>query len=304
MTFLPWLHCLIESVPTYNLVYTPDKEFRSFAREALELERRQMAEHGTEKPQDIMAHLLAPLPNRQASQEIELTEHELVSDALILILGGSDTTTSTSIHMLWRLAQDLDVQETLFSAILAADPDPANPLSAETVAKIPYLEAFINETLRLHPPGATGLPRLVSEEGLQLEDGLFIPPHTNVSTPTYTLQRDVRNFSAPESFVPQRWMLNTVTETPKTTATSEVLLNRQAFIPFGAGPYGCPGKALAYLEMKMLIANLVRQFEIRYAEEADAQEIDRKMRDEWRDYITTHAAELPVRFVERSVSCR
>lgn len=249
-----------------------------------------------------MAHLLAPNTERQKVPEMELTERQMISDAFILILGGSDTTTSALIHTVWRLAQYPTVQQTLFNAIRAADPDPEELLSAETVSKIPYLEALINETIRLHPPGASGMPRLVPEDGLQLEDGLFIPPHTNVSTPTYTLQRDARNFSDPELFLPERWMSRSATELQGPTPPGQIQLNRRAFLPFGAGKYGCPGKAIAYMEMKLVIANLIRRFEIRYPQHADVVEINRRMETEWKDIITARAAELPVCFVERSAS--
>lgn len=78
-----------------------------------------------------------------------------------------------------------------------------------------------------------------------------VPEETQIFTPTYTMQRDPRYFSNPTAFLPERWTAN----------SSAGIHNTAAFLPFSAGPTICAGKALAMLEMRMLLVWLVQRFE-------------------------------------------
>lgn len=73
---------------------------------------------------------------------------------------------------------------------------------------------------------ASGLQRLTPAEGLILKSGVHIPGNTVLSTPTYVLHRDPRNFSHPNDFVPERWM----------ESSKETVHNSKAFSAFGFGP--------------------------------------------------------------------
>lgn len=57
-----------------------------------------------------------------------------------------------------------------------------------TLATLPYLQAVINETLRLCPSQMTGGNRVTSDEGLWIDDR-FIPPNTKIAAPKYSIMR-------------------------------------------------------------------------------------------------------------------
>jgi cytochrome P450 len=67
------------------------------------------------------------------------------------------------------------------------------------------------------------------------------------------MQTDPRYFSEPTLFVPERW------DDTRRDPTWEH--NLKAFIPFSLGQYGCPGKGLAYLEMRLFLVKVLRNFE-------------------------------------------
>ena len=62
---------------------------------------------------------------------------------------------------------------------------------------------------------------------------------------------DPRAFVQPKDFIPERW-----------TTRPELVLRKDAFVPFGYGTYGCAGRALAMLQMRMVLAMIIKRFEI------------------------------------------
>jgi len=94
------------------------------------------------------------------------------------------------------------LQEELDEA-LGNDDDPIAP--SEIVKRLPYLDAVINEALRLHSTSSMGLPRLVPEGGLHVS-GKFFPEGTVLSVPSYTIHRDPEIWGNDvEAFRPERW---------------------------------------------------------------------------------------------------
>lgn len=314
MMALPWLHCLLSAIPNIG-IYRADLEFRYFVEWTLNLRSQtrgmdldeerlgqsMMAE--TKRPSDVMSHLLSPLPEPRSSEDVKLTYTQIVSDAVILLLAGTDTTTSASINALYRLARHPEIQSTIFSCIASFGPEvreQGDLLTADQVAKLAYLEAFITETLRLHTPAATGLPRVVPSTGLTLDDGTYIPPKTSVSSPPYSLHRDPRFFRSPLLFLPERWLSEGAVGPDGIVPRPDMVVDKRAFIAFGAGPYGCPGKKLAYVEMKMLLANLIQKFEILFSEGMTVEEMDRKVETGWKDYTSLQPGKIELRFIART----
>ena len=98
--------------------------------------------------------------------------------------------------------------------------------SYEKVKAISYLDAIINETLRLKPAVPGGVPRVTPASGLQIDE-VFIPGDTNVIVPAYAIQRDPRYFEDPDTFIPERW----------TDEKSEMIRDRAAYAPFSLGRF-------------------------------------------------------------------
>ena len=105
---------------------------------------------------------------------------------------------------------------------LGLDDDPVSTF--EQVKRLHYLEAIINETLRIHSTSAIGLPRLVPQGGMTVLDKTF-PEGTVLSVPSYTIHRDKAVWGEDaDSFRPERWFEHDEAELQK------------AFNPFSYGP--------------------------------------------------------------------
>jgi cytochrome P450 len=119
--------------------------------------------------------------------KVNLSHQELVEDTLVLQIGGSDTTKASIIYSCYHLAVDQKLQQVVRDEILNAVPR-GEPLQFSHIAKLPLLEALINESLKLHPPVPSGLQRDTPPEGIWVVE-IFIPEGIAISTPTYTVHR-------------------------------------------------------------------------------------------------------------------
>jgi cytochrome P450 len=99
--------------------------------------------------------------------------------------------------------------------------------------------------------------------------GFMIPNGTQLLIPSWTIHRDPNHWSRPLDFWPERWDQDyNSSSSPASTLTSHHETKRQqlqqqyVFLPFGAGPRKCLGQTFAFLETKLAIALLLRDFEI------------------------------------------
>ena len=96
----------------------------------------------------------------------------------------------------------------------------------------------------------------------------------------YVLHRDPKYFyPSPEEFNPNRWLAHDSKEKGESMSSNGFIHNTAAFIPFSVGPMNCLGKQVAYREMSVIIANILRRFDMRLAEDFDPEMFLNKTRD-------------------------
>jgi cytochrome P450 len=117
-----------------------------------------------------------------------------------------------------------------------------------------YLRACINESLRMTPPVSGTLWREHDRNDKQpfVVDGHVIPPGTQVGVSIYCIHHNEKYFPQPFDFSPERWLVD-----------DEAVLRRMnsAFCPFSVGARACAGKAMAYLEMSLVVAKTFFKFD-------------------------------------------
>lgn len=128
-------------------------------------------------------------------------------------------------------------------------------LTGDAVARLPYLHAVLEETMRIMPPAPMGPPRVSPGETV---DGVYVPKGVYVSADMWTMTHDPRNnMQDPEKFEPERW-LDGGGKKPYSQ-------------PFMIGPRSCIGVNLAWLEMKLTLAKIVYSFDFELAPETSGK---------------------------------
>ena len=87
------------------------------------------------------------------------------------------------IFIFYRLARHPDWAEKLYTELTTCQ-----TLHSTTLQSLPLLNAFINETFRLHPPVPSAGLRDTPPEGITIGDQ-YIPGGVTVLTPNYSLGR-------------------------------------------------------------------------------------------------------------------
>ncbi|KAK3208792.1 hypothetical protein GRF29_77g2028712 [Pseudopithomyces chartarum] len=106
---------------------------------------------------DLLSHLIA---SRDEAGN-PLGRAELTAEALTQLIAGSDTTSNTSCALLYHCLATPHVIPKLVAELDAAIPDIDAVPSFAQVRDLPYLDAVIKETMRIHSTSSLGLPRVV-----------------------------------------------------------------------------------------------------------------------------------------------
>ncbi|KAJ6826749.1 geraniol 8-hydroxylase-like isoform X2 [Iris pallida] len=193
---------------------------------------------------------------------MELDRPAMKSFLLDVFLAGVDTTTSM---LEWVMAELLRNPSSMASARaeLAKALNMDNVRDESYISKLPYLQAVLKETLRLHPP----IPFLLPRSTASTVDlcGYTIPAGTRVLVNCWAIGRDDTVWTdRPEMFVPERFL------------GMDVDYKGQDFelVPFGAGRRICPGLPLAFRMVPLLLASLLRSFDWKLANGQGPEDVD------------------------------
>ncbi|KAF8375501.1 hypothetical protein PRIPAC_81930 [Pristionchus pacificus] len=177
----------------------------------------------------------------------KLSTDEIVSQCLIFLLAGFDTTSNSLAYVTHFLANHSEVQQKLIDEIDSFVADHES-FEIEVLKNLKYTDAVIKESLRHYPLGSIAHTRECTRTceigGFRFEAGDMV----QVDTWSMHMDKDVWGEDA-EEFRPERWL--EPSDRPRT-----------AFQSFGEGPRICLGMRLAYIEEKVALLKLMSRFRI------------------------------------------
>lgn len=180
-----------------------------------------------------------------------MTNQELRDELMTLLFAGHETTATALAWAFYWIHSLPSVREKLLQELdsLGKNPDPM------AIFRLPYLSAVCQETLRIYPVGMLTFPRVVNSP-VELM-GYQLLPGTVVVGSIYLTHRREDLYPEPLQFKPERFL--------------ERQFSPYEYLPFGGGSRRCIGMALAQLEMKLVLASILRDFDLALAENKPVQ---------------------------------
>ncbi|KAF8715484.1 hypothetical protein HU200_027138 [Digitaria exilis] len=180
------------------------------------------------------------------------SDDELVTLCAELINGGTDTTATAIEWGMARIVDNPSIQARLHEEIMEVVGE-ARPVDDKDTEAMPYLQAFVKELLRKHPPTYFSLTHAAVRDGSKLA-GYDVPADANLDIFLPTISEDPKLWERPTEFDPERFLSGG--EAADVTGSAGIRM-----IPFGAGRRICPGLAMGTTHIALMVARMVQAFE-------------------------------------------
>jgi len=214
---------------------------RELSEELIERRRTTLAEGDTDdRPKDMLTMLLLA----EDDPDVDYPENQIRDEVATFLIAGHETTALSLSYTLSLLSWNPEARERVREearAVLGDEPPCYDDLDDLTFTRRAY-----DEALRLYPPAWAVFRRASDDVPL---GEYTIPDGSAVIMPLWSIHRDGRYFENPKAFDPGRW------ERHDRSAM-------EAYLPFSMGPHACIGQGFAVSGATLVLARLVREFDI------------------------------------------
>lgn len=196
---------------------------------------------------DFMEFLL-----KHSEEKEPISDAELGSNAHILFMAGSETTSTLLAGVTYYLLRNPEVMAKAVKEVREAFIKEEDITFNTASARLPYMLACLEEALRMYPPVPTILVRMTPPGQMSKVSDVDVPPGTQVGVHQLATNYSPSNFRNPYCFAPERWL-------PESNYHDDT---RDARQPFSMGPRNCIGKNLAFSEMRQILARVLWRFDL------------------------------------------
>lgn len=219
--------------------------------------RRKATENYTSKDMVDVLLELAEDPNL----EVKLERHGVKAFTQDLLAGGTE---SSSVTVEWAISELLKKPEIFKKATEELDRVIGRDrwVQEKDIPSLPYIEAIVKETMRLHPVAPMLVPRLAREDCKVA--GYDIQKETRVLVNVWTIGRDPEIWENPNEFCPERFVGKNI----------DVKGQDFELLPFGSGRRMCPGYSLGLKVIESSFANLLHGYNWRLPENMSPKDLN------------------------------
>lgn len=208
-----------------------------------------------EQPDSSRTDILSLLMSARDEAGQMMTDVELRDQLMTLLLAGHETTASALAWALYWVEQLPEVRHKLIEELNTLPPN-SDP---NAIARLPYLTAVCQETLRIYPVALIGSPRVVKSP-LQLM-GYQFEPGTALVPCIYLTHHREELYPEPKRFKPERFLSRQ--------------FSAYEYLPFGGGNRHCIGSAFAQFEMKLVLAKILSRYQFVLADRRPVKPVRR-----------------------------
>ncbi|OLN88361.1 Isotrichodermin C-15 hydroxylase 2 [Colletotrichum chlorophyti] len=215
---------------------------------------------------------VTPYTATPLKDESELrTDDWIVAQANSLMVGALGPVTNAITSAVIFLCASPEKMERLKQEVRNAFSAYTDITAEALQSSCPYLNAVIDEDLRLMTPAPSGLPRF--SPGAHV-DGYFVPAGVTVQTCNFATAHSPESFFLPREFHPERHLdANHMWYDARFSGD-----DKHSISPFSIGPRRCPGSGIAYLQMRLIIAKLAWALDIEFSPSNNLQGWDTDVR--------------------------
>jgi cytochrome P450 len=223
-------------------------------------ERQQAGEKSSGQP-DMLDGFLEI---KRATPEV-MDDNAIVGALLVNILAGADTTAILLRAIVYYTLKNPRVYKKLQAEL--GNANFSQPVTYAAASALPYLDAVVRESARVHPGVGLLLERIVPASGLTLSDGTIVPPGTIVGMNGWVIHQDKQIFGQDAaSFNPDRWLRDVASGETEEEFQPRLATMKAADLTFGAGNRICLGKNISILETYKVIATLFLNYDMSFVD--------------------------------------
>lgn len=227
-------------------------------------ERRQLLKEGKPVPDDMFQWII------EKAQKNGITELEhLASMQLLLTFAAIHTTSLTATAMMYDLATRPEIVEDLRKEIKSVLSETDGVMTSTALFNMKLLDSVMRESQRFTPPFTDSFRRY-TKKLLVLKDGTRIPAGVFIDTASHAVLHDPKHYKDPDTFDAYRFYnLRTQEDYPdpngfKNREQYQFVSVTKENTSFGYGKHACPGRFFAANEIKLIMAQLLLQFDLRF----------------------------------------
>ncbi|CAG2113258.1 unnamed protein product [Medioppia subpectinata] len=184
-----------------------------------------------------------------------MTDEEVIAQVFSSLTGGFEAGNNALAFATLELALHPDIQERVYDEVVSVTGESGDGrIDYETLARMPYLDAVVSETQRLHS-AALRPTRVAAMDHTLGDTGIHVRKGQTIELMAYAMHRSDEYWPGADHFDPKRFM-------PENKAN----INPYAYIPFGAGPRACIGQRFSLMMIKLGVARMIRAFKFRPCE--------------------------------------